>query len=101
MNTFPIYYILFMFVLLPGTLFGISSLYEGSAAFQALGIMATILIVLVLLRVAFWMFKQDGFAKLSAYMDKRQKIAIFKKGLEKSMVDLEARVELLEAANKN
>ena len=33
-QTFPVYYIIFMFIALPGMLFGLSTLYAGSAAFQ-------------------------------------------------------------------
>ena len=95
-QTFPIYYIIFMFIILPGTLFGMSSLYAGSPAFQALGIMATIILGLVFFRIAFWFFKQDGFSKLSTYFEKRQKMATFRKTLEKTINDLEERVVLLE-----
>merc|ERR1711990_1394934 len=101
MQTFPIYYILFMFLALPGLLFGLSSLYEGKIAFQALGVMATIILSLFVLRLAFWLFKQDGFAKATTYMQTRQDRANFTKNLDQIIPDLEARIELLEgAANK-
>jgi sodium-dependent phosphate cotransporter len=99
-RTFPVYYIIFMFVALPGILFGISSLYSGSAAFQALGVMATIVLALIIIRVAIYMFVQNGVAQMTNYMDGRQKRADFMKGLEATVEDLESRVALLEGGKK-
>merc|ERR1712167_25635 len=89
-QTFPLYYILFI----------VSTLYAGSPAFQALGVMATIVLALIILRLAFWLIKQDGFSKVQSGLESRQKRLTFAKTLEKTIPDLEARVALLEKAMK-
>jgi sodium-dependent phosphate cotransporter len=99
-QTFPLYYILFMFVVLPGILFGVSTLYAGSPAFQALGVMATTVLILIILRLAFWLIKQDGFTKVSEGLASRQQRINFNKQLMKTIPDLEARVALLEKSMK-
>merc|ERR1712167_286677 len=99
-QTFPVYYILFMFVALPGLLFGISSLFEGNAAFQALGVVLSTLIVLVFLRILWFGYKQDGFNKITTYMESRQKRTNFRKSLMEVIPALEARIEELESAIK-
>jgi len=99
-QTFPVYYIIFMFIALPGMLFGLSTLYAGSAAFQALGAMATIVLALIILRLAFWIIKQDGLAKVQGYMEARQARSNFIKTLHTTIPDLEARVALLEGSIK-
>ena len=80
-NTFPIYYTLFMFVALPGVLFGISSLYEGKTAAVTLGIILTIALLLAIARGAWWVYKEDGFNKIQTYMQEKQRAIVFKKNL--------------------
>jgi sodium-dependent phosphate cotransporter len=63
-QTFPVYYILFMFALLPGMLFGISSLFQGKAAFKALGVICVVILAVALLRLIYWGYKEQGFTKM-------------------------------------
>ena len=46
---------------------------------QALGVMATGLLAVIMLRIAFWVVKQNGFTKMQAYMEARQARANFTK----------------------
>jgi len=95
-NTFPIYYTLFMFVVLPGVLFGISSLYEGKTAAVTLGIILTIALLMAIARGAWWVYKEDGFNKIHTYMQEKQSAIVFKKNLVGLTENLEGRIAELE-----
>ena len=97
-NTFPLYYIIFMFVFVPGVLFGISSLFEGKAAYQALGWIVVIFLAYFIARVVFFLYKQDGFARVTKTMEDRQKSALFRKDLQATIQNLQAEVMALKAS---
>jgi len=97
-NTFPIYYVLTMFVIIPGILFGISTLFEGKAAEVALGWIVVIFLVIAITRLLVWLYKQDGFAVVAAFMEKRQKSMVFRKNLEATVAELQAEVAALKGA---
>jgi len=94
-NTFPIYYIITMFVIVPGILFGISSLFDGTTAEAVLGVMIIIGLVILILRVLYYLYKQDGFATVQATIEKRQKSLLFRRNLEQTVADLQAEVAAL------
>merc|ERR1712146_292471 len=94
-NTFPIYYIITMFVIVPGILFGISSLFDGTTAEAVLGVMIIIGLVTLMLRVLYYLYRQDGFATVQATIEKRQKSLLFRRNLEQTVADLQAEVAAL------
>ena len=98
-NMFPVFYIAIMFVVIPGILLGISSLFDGKAASKCLGWIVVIILVYVIMRGVYWLYKEDGFSKILGAMDRRQKAVDFQKNLQKNVEALQAEVALLKGTS--
>ena len=72
--------------------------FEGKAAYQALGWIVVIFLAYFIARVAFFLYKQDGFAKVTKTMEDRQKSALFRKDLQATIQNLQAEVMALKAS---
>ena len=94
-NFFPVFYVILMFVFIPGILLGITSLLDGKAASQCLGWMFVVIVIYGIARGVYWLYKQDGFAKVYDVMDRRQKKVDFQNNLQKTLEDLQAEVAIL------
>merc|ERR1712070_1122856 len=75
-----------------------STLFEGKAAEVALGWIVVIFLVIAITRLLVWLYKQDGFAVVAAFMEKRQKSMVFRKNLEATVAELQAEVAALKGA---
>lgn len=95
-RAFPAVYILVAFVIIPGILLGVSSLYVMGGAFEVLGIILTVGSILAALGFANWYFRNGGKAAIFTMLSARQE----RKDLNKRMVGviscMENRIQSLE-----
>jgi sodium-dependent phosphate cotransporter len=94
---FPVVYILVAFVLVPGILLGVSSLFEKGGAFIALGSLLVLVLAMVGAKTLYWFKRQDGYDKLLAMLEERQANNEFQKSLKAKVQSLEERLALLES----
>ena len=100
-NFFPVFYIVIMFVCIPGILLGISSLFDGKAASQTLGWMIVIIVLYFIVRNTYWLYRQDGFADIYNFMERRQKKVDFNMDLQKTVEGLQADIALLKESTSS
>jgi len=103
LKIFPVLYIIVMFFLIPGTLFGISSLFGGPKAYEALGVMIIFALFAAILYLVYWLKKRDGiiylFGKLKEYNEKKAFYSNLQKDFEdmkKDSEDMKSRLAELE-----
>jgi sodium-dependent phosphate cotransporter len=93
---FPVFYILVAFVLVPGVLLGVSSLFDKGGAFIALGSLFVVVLIFIGGKMAWFFKKEDGLNKLYAMLEERQANNVFQKGLKEKVTAMEERLALLE-----
>lgn len=57
--------------------------------------MFVVIVIYGIARGVYWLYKQDGFAKVYDVMDRRQKKVDFQNNLQKTLEDLQAEVAIL------
>lgn len=99
LKIFPIIYTLIMFLFIPLILFGISSLFDGTKAYEALGTLIVIALFFLLVRLVYWLKKQGGIdtlrEKIRLYNNKRD----FFSGLPEEVEMLKSKIARLEGSN--
>ncbi|GMI27838.1 hypothetical protein TeGR_g12505 [Tetraparma gracilis] len=94
---FPIWYIMFSFVVAPAILMGVSTLFDKGGAFVVIGWLLVIAITGVVFRSIYWFKRQDGYSKLTVMLEAREARAQFTRGLHQHVIELESRIAALEA----
>mmetsp|Transcript_24018 Transcript_24018/g.32831 ORF Transcript_24018/g.32831 Transcript_24018/m.32831 type:complete len:573 (-) Transcript_24018:152-1870(-) len=99
LKIFPIIYTLIVFLFIPLILFGISSLFDGTKAYEALGTLIVIALFFLLVRLVYWLKKQGGIdtlrEKIRLYNNKRD----FFSGLPEEVEMLKSKIARLEGSN--
>ena len=65
-------------------------------SYSSSGVIITIALVLLVLRLVIWAYKEDGFNKVHTYMAEKQKKLVFQRGLVNLTENLEGRIAELE-----
>ena len=97
---FPAVYILVAFGITPLVLLGVSTMFDKGGAFIAIGCLLVTVLLSLLLKLVYWIKKQDGMNKISIKLADMQANAEFKKTLMVSFIALEERVNLIEGTGK-
>jgi len=100
-RAFPLIYIVVAFVIVPGVLMGVSSLFEMGSAFTVLGTMLVIAIILSVGYTVYWYKKKGGKEALSIMLADRQEAADARKGLVAYQKSMRQEIDELKATIKN
>eukprot|EP00617_Octactis_speculum_P009638 CAMPEP_0185797036 /NCGR_PEP_ID=MMETSP1174-20130828/161401_1 /TAXON_ID=35687 /ORGANISM="Dictyocha speculum, Strain CCMP1381" /LENGTH=650 /DNA_ID=CAMNT_0028492447 /DNA_START=41 /DNA_END=1994 /DNA_ORIENTATION=+ len=99
LKIFPIIYTVIIFLLIPLVLFGISSLFDGTKAYEALGTLIVITLLLLLARMVYWLKRQGGIEiileKVRLYNSRKD----FFSGLPEEIEELKSKIAKLEGKN--
>ena len=96
---FPLFYILFSFVLVPGVLLGVSTLFDKGGAYIVIATLLVIVLFLMLVKVVYWFKRQDGYSKIIAMLAERQENVNFTANLKVKIITMEERLCLLEGGD--
>jgi len=96
LSIFPLLYIIVMFILIPLILFGISSLFDGTKAYDALGTIIVIALFFCLVRLVYWLKRQGGINKVREALQKLSYKQKFYSALPETVEDLKSRIYKLD-----